>query len=78
MYKRVDVPTFGGTLALKGAIEEQHAVMPHCEYGCFYCEAEVERIFEYWLNEQTEFASAAHEHVRFGTYADSIGGGPVG
>jgi len=63
MYKRVDVVTFGGTLALKGAIEEQHAAAPHCEEGCFYCEAEVERIFEYWLQEQNRYASTAHEHA---------------
>jgi len=64
MYKRVDVPTFGGTLALKGAIEEQHAAKPHCEEGCFLCEQEAGYIFKYWLEDQTQYSSAAHEHVR--------------
>lgn len=64
MYKRVDVVTFGGTFALKGAIEEQHASMPHCHDGCVYCMDVVGDIFSYWMREQNRYASAAHEHVR--------------
>lgn len=55
---------FGGTLALKGATEEQHAAMPHCEAGCVYCYDEVSQLFTYWLSEQTQYASTEHEHVR--------------
>jgi len=46
---------FGGTLALKGAIEEQRATKPpHCEDGCYGCEYEANFIFERWLDEQMD------------------------
>jgi hypothetical protein len=46
------VPVFGGTLALKGAIDEQREHKPaHCVEGCWGCELEIDMIFERWLLE---------------------------
>lgn len=43
---------FGGTLALKGATEEQRALRPpHCADGCYACELEAGYIFERWVLE---------------------------
>lgn len=56
---------FGGTLALKGAIEERRTL--HCEPGCMFCELEGVQAFHTWAEDamQQQQSSAVHEHVHF-------------